>query len=109
MKTYVIFDRKSGDVLQTHVRSDDHHGEMQDLLRELRPESTPESLDVLPVTERLVPGMSYRVDTKVKKLVAVDGTKGTKGRGFGAASIHRFEDGPKDAQRIFVQVKPETP
>jgi hypothetical protein len=49
MKTYVIFDRKSGDVLQTHVRSDDHHGEMQDLLRELRPESKPDSLDVLHV------------------------------------------------------------
>ena len=33
MKTYVIFDRKSGDVVQTHVRSDYRHGEMQDLLR----------------------------------------------------------------------------
>lgn len=106
MKTYVIFDRKSGDVVQTHVRSDDRHGEMQDLLRELRPESKPDSLDVLPVTERLAPGMCYRVDTKVKKLVAVDGTKG---RGFGAGSIHRIENGPKDAQRILVQVKPETP
>jgi hypothetical protein len=42
----------------------------------------------------------------VKKLVAVDGTKG---RGFGAGSIHRIENGPKDAQRILVQVKPETP
>jgi hypothetical protein len=106
MKTYVIFDRKSGDVVQTHVRSDDRHGEMQDLLRELRPESKPDSLDVLHVTERLVPGTRYRVDTKVKQLVAVDGTKG---RGFGAGSIHRIENGPKDAQRILVQVKPETP
>ena len=76
MKTYVIFDRKSGDVVQTHVRSDDRHGEMQDLLRELRPESKPDSLDVLHVTERLVPGTRYRVDTKVKKLVAVENTRG---------------------------------
>ena len=65
-----------------------------------------DSLDVLHVIERLVPGTRYRVDTKVKKLVAVDGTKG---RGFGAGSIHRIENGPKDAQRILVQVKPETP
>ena len=105
MKTYVIFDRKSGDVVQTHVRSDDRQGEMQDLLRELRPEWKPDR------------SMSFMLLSGSSRARAIASTRKSRSSLLWMAPKvaalvldHRPDrDGPKDAQRILVQVKPETP
>lgn len=82
MKTFVIFDRKTGVVLQTHVQSDEEQGGPGDLLRTARPEAKAEAVDLLEV-EGMTPGDSYRVDLKARKLVLDKGPKG-KGGGGGA-------------------------
>ena len=80
MKTFVIFDRKTGAVLQTHVQSGDEQGGSDDLLRTARPEAKAGTVGLLEV-EGVEPGRNYRVDLKTRKLVLDKGTKRKAGSG----------------------------
>src|SRR5262245_54101371 len=83
MKTFIIFDRKTGEILQTHVQSGELHNGPEELLRTARPEAKLDAVDVMEVPS-LVPGASYRVDVKARKLVRADGNAA---RGAAGASL----------------------
>jgi hypothetical protein len=80
MKTFVIFDRKTGEILQTHVQTDDYHEGTEHLLKTVRPEAPSDAVDVVAVQD-MVPGASYRVDVKSKGLVPAEASEvqGTSG------------------------------
>ena len=100
MTTYVLFDKKTGEVLQTHVRTDASRGRPEDIVRMAKPEAR-EAIDFIAV-EQLTPGASYRVDTKARKLIQVDNSKV---RGFGGASVQRAGGDPGAARRLFFDLK----
>jgi hypothetical protein len=101
METFVIFDPKTGEVLQTHVQDSDLRGDPRDLLQEVRPEAKPESVDIMR-SDYLIPGTRYRVDMKSKKLVPVDKSKAS---GSGGAFVQSVEVNPALARRVIVQIK----
>jgi hypothetical protein len=101
METFVIFDPKTGEVLQTHVQDSHLHGDPRELLQEVRPETKPESVDIMRV-DYLLPGTGYRVDIKSKKLLSVDKSKAP---GSGGAFVQSSEDNPELARRVIFQVK----
>jgi|ERR1044071_7553706 hypothetical protein len=80
MKTYVVFDRKTGEILRTHVQTDDYEDATEHILKTANPEASRQA-DVLE-TEALAPGAGYRVDVKTKKLIPVEPGK-TQGLGGG--------------------------
>jgi hypothetical protein len=104
MKTFVIFDRRTGAVLQTHIQADEHHGDLQDLLRTARPEAQASRVDVLEVEEWL-PGASHQVDVKSKKLVPAGRSK-THG-GSGGATVLTAGGDPRAARTEIYEVKRE--
>lgn len=81
MKTYVVFDRKTGEILRTHVQTDDYGDAAEHILKTANPDASRQAVDVLE-TEALAPGAGYRVDIKTKKLVPVEAGK-TQGSGGG--------------------------
>ena len=83
MKTFIIFDRKTGEILQTHVQPDDAPPSPEDLARLVRPDIQVDAVDVLAVDD-LAPGSGYRVDVKARQLVAVEAGK-VPGAGGAAA------------------------
>src|SRR5262245_9570944 len=96
MKTFVIFDRKTGEVLQTHVQTGELHSTPEELVKAARPEAKGVTVDVMEVG-RLEPGISYRVDLKGKKLMPVDKDKtGGAGGGF----VHAAAGDPFTARRV---------
>jgi hypothetical protein len=104
MKTFVIFDRKTGEILQTHVQPEDLPGSLEDLLRVARPEAPREAVDILAV-EELAPGTSYRVDVKERKLVPM--VKG-KARGAGGAFAQPAGGDPRQARTLVAHVVRKT-
>ncbi len=100
MTTYVLFDKKTGEIVQTHVQTDTSRGRPEDIVRMAKPEAR-EALDVLAV-DQLTPGASYKVDIKARKLVQVDHSKV---RGFGGASVQRAGGDPGAARRLFFDPK----
>jgi len=100
MKTFVLFDRKTGQVVQTHVRSDDTPCDPEHLLRELRTEKEASGLGVLEV-DRLRPDTAYRVDPKSRKLVAADPDKA---KGMGGATVQTAGGDPLKARTVIVGV-----
>ena len=101
MRTFVIYDRKTGEILQTHVQTDDCCTGREMLLQIARPESRDEAVEVLEV-DRLTPGAHYRVDLKAKKLALAE--KG-KGKGAGGASVQPAGGDPGNARTVFVPVE----
>jgi hypothetical protein len=102
MKTFVIFDRKTGEILQTHVESGDLHTGPEGLLKTARPEAKPDAVGVMEV-EALTPGVSYRVDVKAKRLVQAEG--GTA-RGGAGAFVQPVGGDYHAARHVIVQVEP---
>jgi hypothetical protein len=100
MKTFVIFDSKTGEILQTHVQTDEGHGRAEDLLKRARAEAQPETVDFMAV-ETLAPGTSYRVDVKAKKLISVERNK-VKGAGGGV--VQSVAGDPRTARTVFFQM-----
>lgn len=80
MRTFVIFDRRTGDVVQTHMQRADIQEDPEELLKRARPGANVETFAVIEV-EDLVPGAGHRVDAKERKLtdVAIDEVQGTGG------------------------------
>jgi hypothetical protein len=103
MKTFVIFDRKTGEILQTHVQTGDLHGSPEEIVKMARPAAQGEAVDIMAV-EELAPGTSYRVDVKAKKLVAVDGGKT---RGAGGASVRPVGGDPRMARHVLLPMGPK--
>jgi hypothetical protein len=101
MKTFVIFDRKTGELLQTHVQAGELHGGPEELLRTARPEAKPESVGVMEV-EALSPGVNYRVDVKAKRLVPAEGGAA---RGAAGASVQSLQREPHTAKHVVVHEK----
>jgi hypothetical protein len=101
MKTFVIFDRKSGEILQTHVQSGELHAGPEGLLRTARPEAKPDSVGVMEV-EALTPGASYRVDVKAKRLVQADGGAA---RGAAGAFVQPAGGDYQAARHVVVHVE----
>ena len=102
MKTFVIYDRKTGEILQAHAQAGDPHGGPEGLLKSARPEAKPDAVGVLEV-EALAPGVGYRVDVKAKRLVAADGGAA---RGAGGASVSPAGGDPEAARHAVVHVEP---
>lgn len=97
MKTFVIFDRKTGDILQTHVQGGEPYGGHQEILDMIRPGAAGGRVDVLEV-EDLQPGTSYRVDVSAKKLKAVDETQA---QGAGGAILQPVDGDPAQARTVY--------
>lgn len=100
MKTYVVFDRKTGEIVQTHVRTDRNYGRDEDLLRTAKPEGH-QNLDILAVDE-IVPGTGYKVDTKARKLVPADANKL---RGTGGAVVQHSGGISRTAETRFFNTR----
>jgi hypothetical protein len=100
MKTFVIFDRKTGEILQTHMQTDELHKSPQELLKTVRPEAEGVAVDVMEV-EILAPGTSYRVDVRGKKLLPVERSKT---RGAGGAFVQPAGGDPLRARTVVFDV-----
>jgi hypothetical protein len=96
MKTYVIFDRKTGDILQVHVQAEAHHGGPEHLVRTVRPEAKVDAVDILEVAG-LAPGASYRVDVKARKLIH---TEGGASKGAAGASVQPLKGDVNRARAV---------
>jgi hypothetical protein len=96
MKTFIIFDRETGEILQTHMQPDDLHNGPEDLLKVVRPEGESEDVGVMEV-EGLEPGTSYQVDIKGKKLMPVDRNET---RGTGGAFVQSVDGDPLRAKTV---------
>lgn len=100
MKTFVIFDSKTGEILQTHVQTDEGHGRAEDLLKRARPKAQRETVELMAV-ETLASGSSYRVDVKAKKLISVERNK-VKGAGGGV--VQSVAGDPRTARAVFFEI-----
>ncbi len=96
MKTFVIFDKKTGEILQTHVQIDDLHYAPDELLKIARPGAQTEIVDLMTV-ESLALGTSYRVDVKGRKLIPVEVAKA---KGGGGARVLPAGGDPLMAQTV---------
>jgi hypothetical protein len=102
MKTYVVFDRKTGEILRTHVQTDDHSDAAEHISKTASPDLQRVAVDVLEVVEPLTPSVSYRVDLKQKKLVA---TEPNKTRGSGGAIVQSSAGVPRSGRRSFIDAR----
>jgi hypothetical protein len=100
MKTYVVFDRKTGEILRTHVQSDDHHDATEHILKTGNPDLQ-RTADVLEV-EALTPGASYKIDPKTKKLITIEAGQS---RGSGGAFVQPLAGDLSSARTSFVDVR----
>ncbi len=94
MKTFVVFDRKTGELLQTHVTADDSPHRPEEILK-MRPDQ--DRVAILQADE-VTAGKNYKVDLKTNKLVAVEATKS---KGSGGAFIGNRES-IRTARTLFV-------
>ena len=101
MKTYVVFDRKTGEILRTHVQTDDHSDAAEHISKTANPESQGVAVDVLEV-EDLAPSVSYRVDLKTKKLIP---TEANKTRGSGGGFVQPSAGDLRSARRMFIDAR----
>ena len=101
MKTFIIFDRKTGEILQTHVQTDDLHRTPEELVKIARPEARSEAIDVM-VVEGLSPGTRYQVDVKAKKLTPVEESKAP---GAGGAFVQPAGGDPSTARTVVFQTR----
>ena len=102
MKSFVLFDRKTGEILQTHVQSGDVHRDPTEILQTSRPGKESVTVDVLEV-ETLTPNTSYRVDIKTKKLIPVDQNKA---KGSGGAVVRSTDADPRSARTVIFRIDP---
>jgi hypothetical protein len=100
MKTFVIFDRKTGEIMQTHVQMDDLHRTPEELVKIARPEARSEDIDVM-VVEGLSPDTKYKVDVKAKKLTPVEESKAP---GAGGAFVRPADGDPSTARTVVFQM-----
>lgn len=86
MKTFVIFDRETGEIVQVHVQSEsgDHHGGLEELVRTARSEEKLDTVDVIEVADLEPSAAGYRVDVKARRLVKAEGGAA---RGAAGASL----------------------
>ncbi len=96
MRTFVIFDRKTGEVLQTHVTTDDVADEADDIIRMARPEAMDRAAGLLEV-DTLEAGERYRVDVKANRLILQDKTSGA-----GAAGVQIVAGDVREARQRIV-------
>jgi hypothetical protein len=101
MKTYVVFDRKTGEILRTHVQTDDHSDAAEHIAKTANPDLQRVAVEVLEV-EELAPSVSYRVDLKAKKLVA---TEPDKTRGSGGGVVQASAGIPRSARKTFIDAR----
>ena len=101
MKTFIIFNRKSGEISQTHVQAGDLRSCQEEFLKIARPEAEGANIDIMEV-EGLMPGISYRVDVKTKKLVEME--RG-KARGAGVAHMQPVNGDPLTARTVFLHLE----
>ena len=101
MKTFVVFDRKTGEILRTHVQTDSHSDAAEHISKTASPTAQSAVVEVLEIDE-LVPGESYRVDTNTKKLIKV---AANKARGSGSAFVQQNVGQARSARREFVDAR----
>jgi hypothetical protein len=81
MPTHVVFDRTSGEIVHTHVESEDVQSAPEDILALVDPAHEHSQLDVMSVEESLSPGSGpVYVDQAARRLVSLEEGK-TKGNG----------------------------
>lgn len=100
MKTFVIFDRNTGDILRTHVQADDFYNDPEEILKTARPKAE-DDVDIMEV-EDLAPDANYRVDVDEKKLMPVDASET---RGAGGAFVQHADGDPHRARTVVFPVK----
>jgi hypothetical protein len=105
MKTFVIYNRNTGEILQTHVQTDDLHDDAETLLQTVRPGAQGEDIDVMAV-DALAPGTRYRVDVKAKQLVTVEGSEAA---GAGGAFVQQVGGDPRIARTVIIQLRQRQP
>jgi hypothetical protein len=103
MRTYVIYDPKTGAIVQTHVQVGEHHAGVESVLEQARPGMHKEHLECMQV-DTLAPGAAYKVDVKTKKLVTVEAAN-AKGAGGGAA--HSRASDPKGVHTVYYPIARE--
>ncbi len=93
MRTYVIFNSKTGEVVHTHVEDEEVSSSPDDLLAMVDPSHDRKLLEVLEVFG-ISPGECYRVDVRTKTLQQVQPDQIS---GFGSASVRqvRLEGTPR--------------
>jgi hypothetical protein len=101
VKTFVIFDRKTGEILQTRTQTDDLPDSPQEVLRAARFGAKGEAADIMAV-ETMTPGTAYRVDVKTRKLTPV--AEG-KAPGAGGAFIQSSVSYPRTVRTELFNVR----
>lgn len=87
MATYVIFNHKTGDLVQTHSEPEDVNTSKEGLLSLVDPSYDRTLLDVVLVDAKdLIAGELYQVDLRTKKLITLK-KGGTAGFGAGVSQL----------------------
>ena len=93
MRTFVIFNNKSGEIVHTHVEDEEVCSSPEDVLAVVDPSLDRRTLEVLEVAG-ISPGQCYRVNAKTRKLEPVQANQ-ISGFGQGAVRQVRAEGSPR--------------
>lgn len=104
MQTYLVFNEKTGEVVQTHIEADDVKTNPDDLLKTVDPSQDRKSLDVL-VVNNLAVGESYRVDVKTRTVFKVD-SQDVAGFGGGMTGAIGLRQDPQFVKTVYTQDPP---
>src|SRR5262245_22959901 len=99
MKSYVLFDRTTGELVQMHVEMDDLPENCTEHLEKLSRQRADPPVEFLEA-ETLQPCTSDSVDIKAMKLVPVDESKA---KGAGGAVVQSIEGDPLAARTVIFQ------
>jgi hypothetical protein len=94
MKTYLVFNSKTGDVIAAHS-SDDGHASVKEQLLAMLSEHEKEHHDVIEARD-LAPGQAYRIDPKTRTPVPVPTSEV---KGFGGANRPTINPGQASTVR----------
>lgn len=108
MATYVIFNCKTGDLVQTHTEPEDVNTSKEGLLSMVDPSYDRDLLDVVLVdTDTLIAGESYSVDLCTRQLMTLK--KGEiAGFGAGVAQLFDPQTPPRPLRTVYEPDSTET-
>lgn len=106
MKTYIIFERKTGNIVHTHVQAEEIPTSREDLLKLIEPNYDVRALDVLVVAD-ISSRKFYRVNVKTGQLEESD-AKGAVGLAMASATQALLPATAIGVKTIYINVNSES-
>ena len=107
MRTYVIFNGKTGEIVHTHTEGEELRTSHDDVIAMVDPSHDRKVLEVA-MADSISPDECYRVDVKTKKLECVDPDK-VPGFGSGSGGPAAVARVPRVVKTVYEKVPRSTP